>query len=91
MPAKNSSSTNALSNPDIGSQSSPSAREAIMKLAPSREPFRNAAICDPAGLSLNACWVAGFCGKVFSACFQKSISQPIIAVIRAFVVRRALD
>nr|MCS5643195.1 hypothetical protein [Dehalococcoidia bacterium] len=35
-PAKNSSSTNTLSNPDIGPQSSASAREAIMKQTPRR-------------------------------------------------------
>ena len=47
VPAKNATSTLALSNPDIGPQSSPRARAASMKYAPCSDEFRSAVREEP--------------------------------------------
>src|SRR3569833_3339284 len=52
VPAKNSSSTLALLKPDIGPQSRPTARAAMMKYAPCSEPLRNA-VCSACPGSAN--------------------------------------
>src|SRR5207249_4452372 len=62
FPAKNSASTFALLKPDIGPQSSPSARAASMKYAPWSEPFRSATYSSTfSGRSLNHA-LASACG-----------------------------
>ena len=64
---KNAASTLALSNPDIGPVSRPSARAAMMKYAPCSEPLRKATVALPAFYSSpwNNLIASGRCGKLF--------------------------
>src|SRR3954453_10714761 len=59
LPGKNSASTLALSKPDIGPQSSPSARAASMKYAACRLALRNAVDSRSSGVATYQCLAPG--------------------------------
>ena len=84
VPAKNASSTAALSKPDIAPQSSPSARHAMRNQAAPRVPFRNAAASDAAGLLPKVGARSRMKVRVESR--QNSVSYPMIAVTGAAIV-----
>src|SRR3569623_1745596 len=82
VPAKKAAFTLLSSKPDIGPQSSPSARAAMIRYAPCSEELRSAVV------SINCCLpanhdLASTCGNSCGNFSYTSISMPMIAVAGA--------